>query len=242
MVAPEAMSRPAHGLSWKALPPRRPMKNAYSAQMMAATAVPAAKRLRGYPMSPHVSVTAVRPAGMKRQTMMSCTPYRASDRSAHARVACPRCDEKNRRSVAGPNRRPTRYDRLSPRNAPAAAQAINSAIRGSALPAVATPRAMTAVSLGRIGMSASSAGMRIAIRYERAESTCRLVKTPIQSGLPGCDHLLRRDRSSGIHRPSRTMPKKIHGAATIRSLPVISVVLCCRCRLETVHPAGVPAR
>jgi len=46
-VPPEAMSKPIHGLSSKALPPSRPMKNAYSAQMTAATAVPATNRLRG---------------------------------------------------------------------------------------------------------------------------------------------------------------------------------------------------
>ena len=42
------------------------------------------KRRRGYPVSPQVRVTAVRPPGMKRQTTMSCVPNRASDRSAHA--------------------------------------------------------------------------------------------------------------------------------------------------------------
>jgi len=47
IVPPEAMSKPAHGLSSKALPPSRPMKNAYSAQMTAAAAVPAANRRRG---------------------------------------------------------------------------------------------------------------------------------------------------------------------------------------------------
>ena len=45
--APEAMSNPIHGLSSKALPPSRPMKNAYSAQMTAAMAVPATNRPRG---------------------------------------------------------------------------------------------------------------------------------------------------------------------------------------------------
>ena len=49
-------------------------------------------------------------------------------------------------------------------NAPAAAQAVSSAIRGSVLPAVATPRAMTTVSLGSTGMTASRAGSRIATR------------------------------------------------------------------------------
>lgn len=45
--APKAMASPAHGLSSKARPPRRPMKNAYSAQTTAATAVAAANRRRG---------------------------------------------------------------------------------------------------------------------------------------------------------------------------------------------------
>jgi hypothetical protein len=78
-----------------------------------------------------------------------------------------------------------RYDRLSPRKAPAAAAATSSAMRGSALPAVATPRAMTAVSLGRTGMIASSAGMMIAIRYEITASTWRLVNAPISGRVPG---------------------------------------------------------
>jgi len=49
-------------------------------------------------------------------------------------------------------------------NAPAAAQAMSSAIRGSVLPAVATPRAMIAVSLGSTGKIASRAGSRNASR------------------------------------------------------------------------------
>jgi hypothetical protein len=48
--------------------------------------------------------------------------------------------------------------------APAAAQPTSNAIRGSALPAVATPRAMTAVSPGSAGKIASSAGMMKAAR------------------------------------------------------------------------------
>ena len=47
IVAPDAMRNPAQGLSSNALPPRRPMKNAYRAQMMAAAAVPATNRRRG---------------------------------------------------------------------------------------------------------------------------------------------------------------------------------------------------
>jgi len=47
IVAAEAMSKPIHGLSSKALPPSRPMKNVYSAQMTAATTVPATNRRRG---------------------------------------------------------------------------------------------------------------------------------------------------------------------------------------------------
>jgi len=46
-AAPDAMRKPAHGLSSKALPPSLPMKNAYSAQMTPAAAVPATNRLRG---------------------------------------------------------------------------------------------------------------------------------------------------------------------------------------------------
>ena len=47
-------------------------------------------------------------------------------------------------------------------------------MRGSALPAVATPSAMIAVSLGSTGKIASRAGMRTAIAYEITEPTCRL--------------------------------------------------------------------
>ncbi len=46
-AAPDAMRKPAQGASSNALPPRRPMKNAYRAQMTAAAAVPATNRLRG---------------------------------------------------------------------------------------------------------------------------------------------------------------------------------------------------
>jgi hypothetical protein len=53
---------------------------------------------------------------------------------------------------------------LSPANAPIAAQATSKAIRGSVLPAVATPSAMTAVSLGSTGKMASRAGTATAIR------------------------------------------------------------------------------
>ncbi len=76
--------------------------------MTAATAVAAAKPLRGYPVSPQVRVTAVRPPGMNRQTTMSCGPNRSSDRSAHARALVPFCVAKNLRSTAGPKRRPSR--------------------------------------------------------------------------------------------------------------------------------------
>src|ERR1700759_1900698 len=47
-------------------------------------------------------------------------------------------------------------------------------MRGSALPAVATPSVMTMVSLGSTGRTASSAGKTIAAAYESRESTCRL--------------------------------------------------------------------
>ena len=106
--APKAMTSPAQGLSSKAWPPMRPMKNAYSAQITAATAVAAVNRLRGYPVSPQVRVTAVRPPGMNRQTTMSCVPNRSSDRSAHARARMPFGVAKNLRCTAGPKRRPSR--------------------------------------------------------------------------------------------------------------------------------------
>ncbi len=48
--------------------------------------------------------------------------------------------------------------------APAAAQPMSSAMRGSALPAVATPSAMMTLSPGSTGKTASSAGMIKAIR------------------------------------------------------------------------------
>src|SRR5690349_24937435 len=47
-------------------------------------------------------------------------------------------------------------------------------MRGSALPAVATPSVMMMVSLGSTGKTASSAGNTIAAAYESRESTCRL--------------------------------------------------------------------
>ena len=45
-VPPNAARNPAHGLSSKALPPRRPMKNAYSAQITAAMALAMTNRRR----------------------------------------------------------------------------------------------------------------------------------------------------------------------------------------------------
>ena len=47
------------------------MKNAYSAQITAAMAVAMTNRRRWKPVSPQVSVTAVRPPGMNRQTMIT---------------------------------------------------------------------------------------------------------------------------------------------------------------------------
>jgi len=105
---PKAMTSPAHGLSAKAWPPMRPMKNAYSAQTTAATAVAGTKRRPGYPVSPQVRVTAVRPPGTNRQTTMSCGPNRSSDRSAQARVFLPLTVVKNLRCTTGPKRRPSR--------------------------------------------------------------------------------------------------------------------------------------
>ena len=113
---------------------------------------------------PQVSVTAVRPPGMNRQTTMSGMPYRSSERTAQARRRAPFSPPKNRRSTYGPKRRPSREQRLSPRNAPNAAHATSRAMRGSALPAVATPSAMTTVSLGSTGKTASRAGSTIATR------------------------------------------------------------------------------
>ena len=46
-VAPKAMTRPAQGLSAKARPPRRPMRNAYSAQIIPDAAVAVTNRRRG---------------------------------------------------------------------------------------------------------------------------------------------------------------------------------------------------
>jgi hypothetical protein len=45
-VPPNATRSPAHGLSSKALPPRRPAEKAYSAQIAAATAVAMTNRRR----------------------------------------------------------------------------------------------------------------------------------------------------------------------------------------------------
>ncbi len=47
MAAPKAMARPIQGSFSKARPPRRPMKNAYSAQRTAATAVAGTNLRRG---------------------------------------------------------------------------------------------------------------------------------------------------------------------------------------------------
>jgi hypothetical protein len=47
IVPPSAASSPTQGLSSKACPPMRPMKNAYTAQMTAAAAVATMNRRRG---------------------------------------------------------------------------------------------------------------------------------------------------------------------------------------------------
>jgi len=47
MVAPNAMTRPIQGSFSNARPPRRPMKNAYSAQRIAAAAVAGTNLRRG---------------------------------------------------------------------------------------------------------------------------------------------------------------------------------------------------
>src|ERR1051325_10975604 len=61
-------------------------------------------------------------------------------------------------------------------------------MRGSALPAVATPSVMMMVSLGSTGKTASSAGKMIAAAYESRESTCRLASAltyaPVRAARP----------------------------------------------------------
>src|SRR5436190_14573442 len=61
-------------------------------------------------------------------------------------------------------------------NAPQAASAISTAIRGSALPAVATPSAMIADSLGTRGIRASSAGRAAAITYDAGDEMSSVVR------------------------------------------------------------------
>src|SRR5215475_3518281 len=61
-------------------------------------------------------------------------------------------------------------------NAPQAASTISTAIRGSALPAVATPSAMIADSLGTSGMRASSAGRAAATAYDAGDETSSAVR------------------------------------------------------------------
>jgi len=96
--------------------------------------------------------------------MMSPVPNRASDRCAQSRRAAPFALLKKRLSTQGANRQPMKYARLSPVNAPRAAQATIRKIRGSADPAVATPKAMITVSLGSTGSTASRQGSTNAIR------------------------------------------------------------------------------
>src|SRR5262245_22109987 len=61
-------------------------------------------------------------------------------------------------------------------NAPQAASTISTAIRGSALPAVATPSAMIADSLGTSEMRASSAGRAAATAYDAGDETSSAVR------------------------------------------------------------------
>ena len=96
--------------------------------------------------------------------MMSPVPNLASDRSAQSRRATPFALLKKRPSTQGANRQPIRYARLSPLNAPRAAQATIRKTRGSVDPAVATPNAMITVSLGSSGSTASRQGSTNAIR------------------------------------------------------------------------------
>ena len=74
--------------------------------MIPAHTVATANRRHGYPTTPQVNVTAVRPPGMNRQTTISRAPNRCSAWSAQARVRAPRCPENSRRSANGANRRP----------------------------------------------------------------------------------------------------------------------------------------
>ena len=163
-AAPKATANPTSGLSSNALPPIRPAKNAYEAQTTPEIAVARMNRRHEYLMSPQLRVTAVRPPGMNRQTMISPMPNRRSERSAQSSRAAPFSPEKNRRVAHGPNRHPIRYDRLSPANAPTAAQSTSRKIRGSVDPAVATPNAMITVSLGSTGSTASRHGSANASR------------------------------------------------------------------------------
>ena len=96
--------------------------------------------------------------------MMSPVPNLARDRSAQARRAAPFSLLKKRPSTQGANRHPIRYARLSPVNAPRAAQVTIRKTRGSLDPALATPKAMITVSLGSNGSTASRQGSTNAIR------------------------------------------------------------------------------
>ena len=163
-AAPNATANPSSGMPSNALPPIRPARNAYDAQTTPEIEVATRNRRHEYPTSPQLSVTAVRPPGMNRHTMISPMPNRVSERSAQSFRAAPFSPEKNRRVAQGPKRHPIRYDRLSPANAPTAAHSTSSRIRGSVDPAVATPNAMMTVSLGTTGSTASRQGSTNAIR------------------------------------------------------------------------------
>lgn len=76
--------------------------------MLPASAVAMTKRRRWKPTMPQQSMTAVRPPGMNRQTTMRGVPYRSSERSAQASRRAPFSPRKNRPSMRGPNRRPSR--------------------------------------------------------------------------------------------------------------------------------------
>ena len=74
--------------------------------MTPANAVAMMKLRREYPTMPQVSVTAVRPPGMNRQTTISRAPNRSSAPVAQARRRAPFSPAKSFRSASGPNRRP----------------------------------------------------------------------------------------------------------------------------------------
>src|SRR5215470_15496955 len=99
-------------------------------------------------------------------------------------------------------------------NAPPAASAISTAIRGSALPAVATPSAMIADSLGTSGIRASSAGRAAATAYDAGDETSSAVR-PINCVPGGPGH-----RAGDQHGRGRewSMPPSVVLATPVRGV------------------------